>query len=406
MVVVSLVLLMPPIDAIEVPTGHAVLPRLLPAVQSALAGGPALLPLPGHPQPEQDRLLQTLAPDAPVESADVAMILPTSGSTGTPKGVLLSADAVTAAAHATHDRLGGPGRWLLALPAERVAGMMVLVRSVVAENEPVVLDLAAGFDPEAFAAAAVRLLTGAAGGTASRAYTSLVPRQFRQVLDAGGAAVDALSALDAVLVGGSAPDERLVERAREAGVQVVTTYGMTETSGGCVYDGVPLDGVRVRTTASGRIQIAGPILASGYRLDPDLSAASFRDGWFTTADLGHVDSAGQVRVDGRTDEVAITGGVNVALPGVDAAVASHPQVHAAVSIAVPDPEWGERIMVAVLPDDPGSPPSEASVQAHVASTHPAAMVPRGVVLLDRVPLVPGGKVDRRAVAEQIHGLDR
>ncbi|HLR96014.1 MAG TPA: o-succinylbenzoate--CoA ligase [Jiangellaceae bacterium] len=397
---------MPPIDAIEVPTGHAVLPRLLPAVQSALAGGPALLPLPGHPQPEQDRLLQSLAPRTPLESADIAMILPTSGSTGTPKGVLLSADALTAAAHAAHSRLGGPGRWLLALPAGRVAGMMVLVRSVVADDEPIVLDLAAGFDPEAFAAAAVRLLTGASGGAAPRAYTSLVPRQLRQVLEAGGAAVEALSALDAVLVGGSAAEEGLVERAREAGVQVVTTYGMTETSGGCVYDGVPLDGVRVRTTTSGRIQIAGPVLASGYRLDPDLSRECFMDGWFTTADLGHVDTAGQVQVDGRADEVAISGGVNVALPGVDVAVASHPQVHTAVSVAVPDPEWGQRVVVGVLPDDPGSPPSEASVQEHVASTHPAAMVPRGVVVLDRVPLVPGGKVDRRAVAEQIHGVGR
>ncbi|MGH8826967.1 MAG: AMP-binding protein, partial [Jiangellaceae bacterium] len=217
------------IRAIDVPLGPAVLRRILPAVAAALSGGAAVLPLPADPRPARDAMVAALRPRVPLDHDGVALVIPTSGSTGEPKGVLLSADAVRASATATHLRLGGPGSWLLALPATHVAGLMVLARSVVAGTEPVALDLSGGFEPELFAAASVRLFAASSGSR----YTALVPRQLGAILDTGDAALAALAGFDAVLVGGSSAGGGLLDRARAAGVTVVTTYGMTETSGGC-----------------------------------------------------------------------------------------------------------------------------------------------------------------------------
>lgn len=387
------------LDAIGVPLGPAVLRRILPAVASALAGGPALLPLPEYPAPVRDRLLAALRPSLPVEQADdpVALVVPTSGSTGEPKGVLLGAGALRTSANATHARLGGPGRWLLTLPATHVAGLMVLVRSVVADTEPVSVDLSRGFDPESFAAASVHVLRS----TTTRRYTALVPHQLSVVLAAGGAALDSLTAFDAVLVGGSASAAGLLERARSAGVSVVATYGMTETCGGCVYDGLPLDGVRVSTTGDGRVRIAGPTLARGYRLRPELTGQAFADGWFTTADLGHLDADGRLLVYGRVDDVAVSGGVNVPLAAVDAVVASHPGVAQVSAVALPDPEWGQRVVAVVVPRDPADPPTLGSVRAHVQRHAPAAHAPKELVVLHALPTLSGGKIDRRALTARL-----
>lgn len=379
---------------VEVPLRPAVVPRLLPVVAGALAGGDALLPLPSSPAAVRDELLREFAPRRPLEH-DVAFIVPTSGSTGRPKGALLSAAAVRASATAALDRLGGPGRWLLALPATHIAGLMVLARSVVAGTEPVAVDLSGGFDPELFAAASVQVFAGA-----GRRYTALVPRQLSTLLDAGGAPLSALTGYDAVLVGGAAADGALLDRARKAGVEVVTAYGMTETCGGCVYDGVPLDGVRAEPAADGRIRLAGPVLASGYRLRPDLAGA-FDGGWFTTSDLGELGDDGRLRVLGRVDDVAVSGGENVPLAAVDLAVASHPEVAEALSVAVPDAEWGERVVVAVVPADPGRPPTLDDVRAHVRERHPVAYAPKELHVLDALPTLPGGKTDRRALAARL-----
>ena len=175
----------------------------------------------------------------------------TSGSTGRPRLVVLRPAALRASAAATAARLGGPGRWLLALPADHVAGVQVVVRALLAGAPPVVQDLRGGFRPAGFAAATARLGPG-------RRYTSLVPTQLLRLLDAGGAALDALLGYDAVLVGGAALDAGLRARAEAAGVRVVATYGMTETAGGCVYDGVPLDGVRIRLDGAGDGAGTGP----------------------------------------------------------------------------------------------------------------------------------------------------
>ena len=225
--------------------------ELVDALAAALGGGPAVLPLAVGARPWVMR--------AP---AGTAVVIATSGSTGEPKLVALSGAALRASARATEARLGGPGRWLLALPAEHVAGIQVIVRALLAGAPPVVMDLRAGFRPDAFAAATAALGPG-------RRYTSLVPTQLRRILDAEGA-VAALRSYAAVLVGGAALDPATRERALAAGVRVVTTYGMSETAGGCVYDGVPLDGVTVELDEDGRILLGGPTLASGYlRADGD-----------------------------------------------------------------------------------------------------------------------------------------
>lgn len=380
------------LDPVEVPLHPGVVTRMRTAIEAALDDGPALLPLPTH-RSVRAALLDEFRPAEPLES-DAAFVVPTSGSTGRPKGVLLSASAVRAAANATHERLGGPGRWLLTVPATHIAGLMVLVRSVVARTEPVAVDLTHGFDPDLFAAASVRLF---ASGT--RHYTAVVPRQLATLLDHGGAAVDALTGYDAVLVGGGAAGDELLARARAAGAAVVSTYGMTETCGGCVYDGVALPGTQIEIS-DGRVRLAGPMLATGYRLRPDLSDA-FADGWFTTADLGHIDETGRLVVTGRVDDVAVSGGVNVPLAGVDAIVVAHPDVREALSIAVPDDEWGHRVVTAVVAADPTHPPALDSVRDHVRGQAPAAYAPKELVVVDALPALPGGKPDRRGLAAQL-----
>jgi O-succinylbenzoic acid--CoA ligase len=268
----------------------------------ALAGGDPLV-LVGP-----DRTLPRLPPGA-------ALVLETSGSTsGTPRLVALTADALRASATATHAALGGPGSWLLTLPAHHVAGVMVTTRTVVAGTR---LSLATPgpFRADTFADDVARhraALDDDAGADAdaatppTRSYTSLVPTQLRRVLDDPRARAAAAS-FDAVLVGGAATPGPLLDRARAAGVRVVTTYGMTETSGGCVYDGVPLAGVQVSIDDGGRIVLAGPQLALGYLTPDGLDAF---DGRLVTADRGSWDGH-RLRILGRADDVVLTGGVNV-----------------------------------------------------------------------------------------------
>ena len=360
---------------------------LLDALARALDGsGPAVLPLPDGPA--ADTLRAVLRPDEPLEDDDVALVVPTSGSTGDPKGVLLTAAALTDSAAATHARLGGPGQWLLALPPTHIAGLQVLVRSLLAGTAPV--SMTAG----SFAAADVVRATARLGP--GRRYTSLVPTQLRRVLDVGGEPLAALASYDAVLLGGAAASGALLAHAREAGVAVVTTYGMSETSGGCVYDGLPLEGVEVGLTSDGTIRLAGPVLASGYRLRPDLTRAAFVDGWFTTSDLGVLDGD-RLTVLGRADDVLVTGGEKVAPAAVEAVLATHPAVAEAVVVGAPDPEWGQRV-VAVVRLRPGAALTLEQARELVAGQLSRVAAPRELRVVDAIPLLPSGKPDRAALA--------
>jgi o-succinylbenzoate---CoA ligase len=371
------------------------------AVREALQGGPALAPVAAdadaphpHPAAPDDDGARTTVPDG------VALVVRTSGSTGEPREVLLDAAALRASATATHERLGGPGRWLLALPLTHVAGLQVVVRSVLAGHAALFVPTADGFDPHAWLDAVRRAPDDAP------VHSSLVPTQLHRVVAAvqegGPEAVDAVTRrLGAVLLGGAATPAALLERARALGLPVVTTYGMTETSGGCVYDGVPLAGVDVRLDDDGAVEVAGPVLARGYRGRPDLDRAAFRtdpDGrrWFATADLGTLDR-GVLRVLGRRDDVLVTGGAKVAPAAVEAALAGLPGVAEVCVVGVPDPEWGQAVTAVVVPGSAGL-PALSTVREHVARTLGRAAAPRHLVPVAALPLRGPGKVDRAAVA--------
>jgi O-succinylbenzoic acid--CoA ligase len=374
---------------------HAVPSSTQPApwltqLRAALDGsGPALLPVPEHPDSVRLALLTALRPDdpqAPLERADIALVVPTSGSTGVPKGAQLSATALRASAAATHARLDGPGHWVLALPLTHIAGFNVLTRSLDAGTDPVAVDLSAGFTPQAFAAAWPAHVDGPV-------YTALVPTQLTRLLDAG----TDLSRYAAILLGGSAAPDALLARAHEAGARIVTTYGMSETSGGCVYDSRPLDGVRVSIGADGRIELAGPMLFAGYRLRPDLTSEVLQDGRLRTQDLGHITEDGLLQVLGRADDIVITGGVNVAAGVVSHLLASHPKVKACLVVGVADIEWGERLVAVVEPVAAQDPVSLEQLRAFAASRLEPAALPMQLVLVPHLPLLASGKPDRERI---------
>lgn len=341
--------------------------------------------------------------------AGTAVVVTTSGSTGIPKSVVLSRDALTASALATADRIGD-GAWLLALPAAYVAGLQVLVRSLVADREPAILSGA--FTPQSFAAAA-RTMVSTVRGDRVPTYTSLVPAQLSKLLDAAEADAGVLAALrsfEAILVGGQALPAATLERAESAGARIVRTYGATETSGGCVYDGVPLRGVRVRIE-SGEVQVSGPTLAGGYLGDPERTDAAFprdRDGarWYRTGDAGLIED-GVLRVRGRLDNVIVSGGINVSLDRVERVVRSVPGLAEAVVVGVPDERWGEASVVVAARGE-ALRRSEATqleeARAAVEAEIGAHARPSRLVLVDELPTLLSGKPDRETIRRAVAAL--
>lgn len=371
--------------------GAASIDQLRGALADALAGGPTVLPL-DPADPDADSLRTAMAPDRPVES-DTALIVPTSGSTGTAKGVLLSARALCASANATHDRLGGAGHWLLATPARYIGGLQVLVRSLLAGN-PVEVMPPGPFRPDDFARAATPVLA-----REGPRYTALVPTQLVRLLDDGGAGLAAAAAFDAIIIGAAATPAELRARTADVDVPIVPAYGMSETASGCVYDGVPLDGVRVRTDETDRILVAGQVLAHGYRLRPEATAEAFDGGWFATGDLGRIDTDGQLEVTGRADDVINTGGVKVAAGIVEDVLAAQPGVREACVVGVPDRQWGESVAAAIVPA--GHTPCADELKQAVRARLGAAAVPKRVDFLDALPYRGPGKVDRAATRARV-----
>ena len=312
---------------------------------------------------------------APRLPRDVGAVVQTSGTTGSARRVVLSRDALRAAAKASRERVGGDLTWHLALPGRYVAGLMVQVRSAAAgRRTPVVPTDLEGLAP-----------------TGDGDAISLVPTQLHRALR-DAAVTKRLQAFDLILLGGAPLGNELRERAGDAGLAVVESYGMSETCGGVVWDGTPLPGVWIGLR-DGRVSIGGPTLFDGYLDDPAATAEAMEEGTLLTHDRGRWDN-GRLVITGRVDDVIISGGVNVDLAEVRAAAARIDPETAV--LAVPDAEWGTRVVLFA----PGG--DLAGWREALADELPRAWLPRQLVVTP-IPRTPGGKPDREVLNGLIAG---
>ena len=368
-------------------------PEWIEIVREAWEAGAALFPLDHRlPEPMAAELLRRARPTV-IRTADAttrvdgdradegdALILHTSGTSDGPKLVRLSRSAVQAAVASSSEALGATrdDAWLCCLPVAHVGGLLVLLRGVLLGGRVQVLPR---FDPDAVAA------------SDDASFTSLVPTMLGRLLDAG---VD-LSRFRAILLGGSALSPGLRARAERAGARVVETYGLTESCGGVVYDGRPLEGTEVRIgRRDDEIELRGPTLMSGYR-SGDRGSAMTVDGWLRTGDAGELDARGGLRVLGRLDDVIVTGGEKVSPQEVEAAIVGDPSVREAAVAGRPDPDWGERVVAWVVPADPSDPPALDELREAVAAVLPRHAAPRELRLVERLPRTFSGKVRRAAL---------
>ena len=377
------------------------------AVLAAVEGTVVVAPVPGvgpaTPRTVVEGIRVAIAPDEPVEDERIRAIVATSGSTGDPVGVCHTAGSLRAGVDsfaAAYPRLRR-SPWLLALPPSSAAGFAVVLRSALAGSPLAVLPSVAGARPFDPAEAARALEPHLADSPA----ISLVPRQLARLLDhdAGRAA---LGACGLVLVGGGATPAPLAQRARDAGIALRTTYGMTETCGGVVHDGVPLPGVAVTiepAAEGGRVRIAGEMVALGYRLRPALTAAAFRPGpppSILTRDLGTW-ADGRLRIHGRIDDHVKVKGVTVSLGAVEDAARRANGIADAAAVVIPgagETRIGLALVVGTeMPGGPGPAPEHAALDAIVAALGPAAR-PAVVRRVDALPLLTGGKIDRPTLA--------
>jgi O-succinylbenzoic acid--CoA ligase len=366
--------------AIDLPGGD----DYVRAVRTVWDRGDAVLPLDRRlPTNARHRLLEDMAPTRlldergesdldgrPAVPGD-AVVLATSGSTGTPKGVVLTHDAVRAAALATSERLAitDDDHWLACLPLAHAGGFGVLSRALLTGTRLTVHD---GFDSSRVAASVSGGVT--AVSLVATALARVDPALFR-----------------VVVVGGSRPPSP-----RPA--NVVATYGLTETGGGVVYDGVALTGVEVRID-NDEIWLRCPMSGRRYRNGDALIDA---EGWLHTGDLGEIID-GRLRVLGRRGDLIITGGENVWPEQVERVLRTHPAVADAAVTSLPDGEWGERVVAVIVPRQPGDAPSLADLRAHVAETLPRFMAPKELRLQTTIPRTALGKVARAQLRAGING---
>ena len=359
---------------------------IIPALEEALTGQRTLLPVPANDPARTNLLRNTLKPGAPID--DIALVVSTSGSTGKPKGAMLTPANLISSADATHQALGGEGQWLLAMPAAYIAGLQVLVRSMVAGVEPAFIDLTRGFNVAEFAARAHELAR-----TGERTYTALTPMQLAKATSTLKG-IDALRTFNAVLVGGAATNPRLLDSAKKLRINVVTTYGSSETSGGCVYNGRPIAGAHVKIV-DGRIHLGGPMVARGYH---HLDSPDLQDGWFRTSDAGSLEN-GVLTVLGRTDNVISSGGLKLHPEVLEEELLRIDGVTAACVVGKQDARFGQRICAAYTGSAAVPDILDALADAEDAGRIAHWQIPKELKSVAALPQLGPGKVNRTAVLE-------
>ena len=360
---------------------------IMHALEEALTGQRTLLTVPANDPARTNLLRNTLKPGAPIDE-DIALVVSTSGSTGKPKGAMLTPTNLISSADATHQALGGEGQWLLAMPAAYIAGLQVLVRSMVAGVEPAYVDLTRGFNVAEFAARAHELAR-----TGERTYTALTPMQLAKATSTLKG-IDALRTFSAVLVGGAATNPRLLESAAKLRINVVTTYGSSETSGGCVYNGRPIAGAHVKIV-DGRIHLGGPMVARGYH---HLDSPDLQDGWFRTSDAGELEG-GVLTVLGRTDNVISSGGLKLHPEVLEEELLRIDGVTAACVVGKQDARFGQRICAAYTGSASVPDILDALADAEDAGRIAHWQIPKELKSVAALPQLGPGKVDRAAVLE-------
>ena len=327
------------------------IPQVAEALYRALSGdGPALAfaPISTESVPEE-----------------IAVVIPTSGSTGQPKEVALTAAALISSARASHTFLGAQigDRWSLLLPLNHIAGVNVLVR-------------------------ALELGVSVASRNEDAEFTAIVPTQLHRALHGDSELLAHLKNCTAVLVGGAETTGELKQAATDAGINIVTTYGMSEMSGGCVYNGTPLEGVSVKISELGNIQLKGAMMASGYLNTPELWNATCIDGWFTTSDLGEL-SGNHLKVLGRSDDQIISGGKKISLGTLEKFLAGVFPHQEFIAFGAPDLEWGTKLIIA----------SNQNMDIELLRTSIKKelgqhAVPKDFLTLPEIPRTSLGKLDR------------
>ncbi len=340
------------------------IPEVMAAIAKALVGdGPAL----GFGE-----IASTSVPSR------VAIVVGTSGSTGQRKEVGLSATALLSSAKASNAFLGAQfgQRWSLLLPLTHIAGVNVLIRSMELGTIPIDLNNCAGEFPEVD-------------------FTAIVPTQLFRALNGNERLLKHLQSTRAVLVGGAAFSRQLKAAAQEHGITVISTYGMTETSGGCVYNGEPLAGVQIEITPDKLIKISGPFVATTYINDESAWAERHVDGWFLTSDLGEIKS-GRLEIQGRADGVIISGGENISLSAIENLIAKKfPKIQCA-AFAVKDASWGQSLQLAIVGEF-----SESELNSYLEENLGAFAKPKAIHILKAMPLTALGKIDRAALAQLV-----
>jgi len=314
---------------------------------------------------------------------DVAAVVTTSGTTAEPRHVVLTRQAMESSARAVTAALEvtpGEDRWLACVPLHHVAGLAIVARSYFCQTA---LAVHPSFDVSAVDKAAGR-----------STVVSLVPTMLSRLLDAEVP----LRRFRRLLLGGGPIAPSLLGRAKHAGIEVTTTYGLTETGGGCVHDGKPLPGVQISISSNGEILVKGPVVMRGYHHEVPANRWAFTDdGWLRTGDLGRIGGEGLLRVIDRIKDIVVTGGVNVSPTAVEAVIVEHPAVDDVCVTGTADEQWGERVVAFIVPRPGVEPPTLEELRSFSSERLAASELPRELRIVGSIPRSSGGKLLRRHV---------